>query len=140
MATPGVTTHSQPNASVEAQSPVNFLSSTPLGFITDTPAISALMGCLTPIGIVGGLYFGIGGYVAARLTDRLCETVGCSPDSTAGKVARLALPLISYVGTGCAALALAGIAWTPGIIAGLVAGTFLFHQLVIARGDAKVIP
>src|SRR3990172_4983482 len=33
------------------------------------------------VNMEGGLYFGIGGYVAARLTDRLCETVGCSPDS-----------------------------------------------------------
>lgn len=139
MAIPSTLPLPQSNAEAAAQNSENFLSSTPLGFITETALVSTLMGCLTPIGVIGGLYFGFSGNVAARLTDRVCDKLGCTPDTTAGKVARLALPALSYVAAGCITLTIAGIAWTPGIIAGLVGGTFLFHQLLIARGDAKLL-
>lgn len=94
-------------------------------------AIAAtLFTSITPIGgALYGLTDAATGFALDWLGDKLGNSSGWQ-DSTLFKVAHFILPKILGIGAGIGAVALTGVALTPGTVVALVAGTAAFGTLL----------
>ncbi len=88
-------------------------------------------GLFTSVGPLGGAVYAMGGLVVGQSLLRTAIRIENREGSRERRMVESALRIIASIGAGCIALSLAGVAWTPGAIAGIVIGGSFVAEMVM---------